>query len=268
MTPIHDSSRSTSTVGFSLASPASRGGTSSAPAASLRKKRVLVVDDEKDLVELISFNLARNGYDVVAAGTGNDALEVATAQLPDIIILDLMLPGISGLDVARRLKAEPRTNPIPIIMLTAKGEETDVVVGLTLGADDYVTKPFSMKILLARLNSVLRRTETAVPTADGTLRAGPLTIDTSKHEATCSGETIKLTLTEFKLLTALITARGRVLTRDQLMDKAMGADVFVTDRAIDVHVTAIRKKLGNASWLVHTVRGVGYRLRESAEEPD
>jgi DNA-binding response OmpR family regulator len=257
------------TPAFPSLSAASRSAPSSSSlASSLRKKRVLVVDDEKDLVELISFNLTRNGYDVLAAGNGNEALEVATTQIPDIIILDLMLPGISGLDVARRLKAEPRTNAIPVIMLTAKGEETDVVVGLTLGADDYVTKPFSMKILLARLNTVLRRTESSVPTTDGTLRAGPLSIDTAKHEATCSGEALKLTLTEFKLLTALITARGRVLTRDQLMDKAMGTDVFVTDRAIDVHVTAIRKKLGNASWLVHTVRGVGYRLRESAEEPD
>ena len=268
MTRSHDSFRSTATAVSSPASTTSRGLPAPTPAPSSRKKRVLVVDDEKDLVELISFNLARNGYDILPAGNGNDALEIATTQLPDIIVLDLMLPGISGLDVARRLKAEPRTNAIPIVMLTAKGEETDVVVGLTLGADDYVTKPFSMKILLARLNTVLRRTESAAPTTDGTLRAGPLAIDTSKHEVTCSGEAVKLTLTEFKLLTALISARGRVLTRDQLMDKAMGTDVFVTDRAIDVHVTAIRKKLGNASWLVHTVRGVGYRLRESAEEPD
>jgi DNA-binding response OmpR family regulator len=255
-------------MALSPPSNSSRSTPSSAPSAASRKKRVLVVDDEKDLVELISFNLARNGYEILTAHSGNEALEIATSQLPDIIVLDLMLPGLSGLDVARRLKAEPKTNAIPIIMLTAKGEETDVVVGLTLGADDYVTKPFSMKILIARLNTVLRRTESAVPTSDGTLRAGPLSIDTSKHEVSCGGEPIKLTLTEFKLLTALISARGRVLTRDQLMDKAMGTDVFVTDRAIDVHVTSIRKKLGNASWLVHTVRGVGYRLRESAEEPD
>jgi DNA-binding response OmpR family regulator len=153
-------------------------------------------------------------------------------------------------------------------MLTAKGEETDVVVGLTLGADDYVTKPFSMKVLLARVSSVLRRAETGPgsPGEGGLLKAGPLSIDTHKHEVSVGNEVIKLTLTEFKLLSALVTARGRVLTRDQLMDKAMGTDVFVTDRAIDVHITAIRKKLGEASWLVNTVRGVGYRLRESPDE--
>jgi len=150
-----------------------------------------------------------------------------------------------------------------------------VIVGLTLGADDYVTKPFSMKILLARLASVLRRVEqgggaagggTAGGEDEGTLKAGPLSIDLAKHEVTVGGDPVKLTLTEFRLLTALVAARGRVLTRDQLMDKAMGTDVFVTDRAIDVHVTAIRKKLGDANWLVHTVRGVGYRLQETPEE--
>ena len=154
-------------------------------------------------------------------------------------------------------------------MLTAKGEESDVVVGLTLGADDYVTKPFSMKILLARLNSVLRRGDATAAGGAGdapVLKAGPLSIDTSKHEVAVNGEPVRLTLTEFKLLAALVGARGRVLTRDQLMDKAMGTDVFVTDRAIDVHVTAIRKKLGSANWLVHTVRGVGYRMRESPED--
>ncbi len=229
------------------------------------RKRVLVVDDEKDLVELISFNLQRNGYDVLVAYSGTEAMEVALRERPELIILDLMLPGMDGTEVCRRLKADAKTSHVPIIMLTAKGEETDIVVGLTLGADDYVTKPFSMKILLARLNTVLRRAEQGeTPEKDDPqmLRAGPLAIDTSKHEATVNGQTVRLTLTEFKLLTALIAARGRVLTRDQLMDKAMGSDVFVTDRAIDVHITAIRKKLGEASWLIHTVRGVGYRLQE------
>jgi DNA-binding response OmpR family regulator len=236
------------------------------------KRTVLVVDDEKDLVDLITYNLQRNGYDVLCALNGTEALELAQKHVPDLVLLDLMLPGIDGTEVARRLKADARTAQVPIIMLTAKGEETDVVVGLTLGADDYVTKPFSMKILLARLSSVMRRAEQgAAPDAGGegeagVLKAGPLTIDTSKHEVTVNGELARLTLTEFKLLTALVTARGRVLTRDQLMDKAMGSDVFVTDRAIDVHVTAIRKKLGPASWLVHTVRGVGYRLQETPEE--
>ncbi len=237
-----------------------------------KKRTVLVVDDEKDLVDLITYNLQRNGYDVVCAMNGTDALDLAQRHVPDLVILDLMLPGIDGTEVARRLKADARTAQVPIIMLTAKGEETDVVVGLTLGADDYVTKPFSMKILLARLTSVLRRGEQS-GAADavgepGILKAGPLKIDTSKHEISVNGELARLTLTEFKLLTALVAARGRVLTRDQLMDKAMGSDVMVTDRAIDVHVTAIRKKLGSAHWLVHTVRGVGYRLQEAPEESE
>lgn len=231
------------------------------------KRLILVVDDEKDLLDLVTYNLGRNGYDTVTAENGNDAIDIATREQPDLLLLDLMLPGIDGTEVARRLKSDPRTATIPIVMLTAKGEETDVVVGLTLGADDYVTKPFSMKILLARVATVLRRNDTPASEA-GILRAGPLAIDTSKHEVTVDGEPAKLTLTEFKLLAALVNARGRVLTRDQLMDKAMGTDVFVTDRAIDVHITAIRKKLGSANWLVHTVRGVGYRLQESEGESE
>src|SRR5205085_6569941 len=170
------------------------------------RKRILVVDDEKDLVDLITYNLQRNGYDFLAASSGTDALEIAQREQPDLIILDLMLPGIDGTEVARRLKADPRTAAVPIIMLTAKGEETDVVVGLTLGADDYVTKPFSMKILLARLSTVLRRAEQgagAEAAEAGILKAGPLTIDTSKHEVSVNGEPARLTLTEFKLLTAL-----------------------------------------------------------------
>ena len=248
-----------------LRNPSNAGQTT--PAS--RKRTILVVDDEKDIVDLITYNLQRNGYDVLCALNGTEALELAQKHLPDLVVLDLMLPGIDGTEVARRLKSDARTATVPIIMLTAKGEETDVVVGLTLGADDYVTKPFSMKILLARLSSVLRRAEqgaSAESTEAGILKAGPLTIDTSKHEVSVNGEPARLTLTEFKLLTALVNARGRVLTRDQLMDKAMGSDVFVTDRAIDVHVTAIRKKLGVANWLVHTVRGVGYRLQETPEE--
>ena len=240
------------------------------PNRAQTRRRILIVDDERDIVDLVRYNLNKNGYEALVATDGAQALEIARKEMPDLIVLDLMLPGLHGTEVARKLKADSRTAGIPIVMLTAKGEETDVVVGLTLGADDYVTKPFSIKILLARLATVLRRTDAGAAIVEGgaPLTAGPLSIDTAKHEVAVSGETIKLTLTEFKLLSALVGARGRVLTRDQLMDKAMGADAFVTDRAIDVHVTAIRKKLGKASWLVHTVRGVGYRLRESAEETE
>lgn len=240
-----------------------------APAQGRGKKRILVVDDEKDLVDLITYNLGRNGYEYLSAYNGGDAIDLAQREHPDLILLDLMLPGLDGTEVARRLKSDARTSGIPIIMLTAKSEETDQIVGLTIGADDYVTKPYSMKVLLARINTVLRRTEhQPVVEEGGTLKAGPLTIDTSRHEVMVNGEAARLTLTEFKLLVALVNARGRVLTRDQLMDKAIGENVFVTDRAIDVHVTAIRKKLGEASWLVHTVRGVGYRLQETPGEAE
>ncbi|HMO26625.1 MAG TPA: response regulator transcription factor, partial [Tepidisphaeraceae bacterium] len=181
------------------------------PAGTRSKKTVLVVDDEKDLLELICFNLQRNGFDVLSADTGTAALDTAIREQPDLIVLDLMLPGIDGLEVTRRLKGDPRTSGIPLIMLTAKAEETDVVVGLTLGADDYITKPFSPKILLARVNTVLRRSEQAADAGEPQqLKAGPLTIDTSKHEVLINGELVKLTLTEFKLLAALVVARGRV----------------------------------------------------------
>jgi two-component system phosphate regulon response regulator PhoB len=241
---------------------------SSAPTAAERRPIVLVVDDEQDLVELITMNLERHRFGVLAARDGPRALELARKHKPDLILLDLMLPGVEGTEVARRLRADPATEGIPIIMLTARTEETDVVVGLAIGADDYVTKPFSMKVLMARVKAVLRRQRPQTVSPDepsGVLRAGPLAMDTQKHEVSVDGRPVKLTLTEFKLLRALVEARGRVLSRDRLMDKAMGEDVFVTDRAIDVHVTAVRKKLGEAAWLVHTVRGVGYRLQEERE---
>ncbi len=248
-------------------SPAHAPRPGPSPAVNANRKTVLVVDDEKDLVDLIGYNLARHGYRVLTAHDGETALELARRESPDLVLLDLMIPGIDGAEVARRLRGDASTAAMPIIMLTARGEETDVVVGLTLGADDYITKPFSMKILLARLNTVLRRGDR--PAGDenqGTLRAGPLTIDFARHEITAGENQVRLTLTEFKLLAALAAGRGRVLTRDQLMDKAMGSDVFVTDRAIDVHVTAIRRKLGEYHWLVRTVRGVGYRLRDTPDD--
>ncbi|MGN6367172.1 MAG: response regulator [Phycisphaerae bacterium] len=230
-----------------------------------RRKKVLVVDDERDLVELIGMNLQRNGYEVVSAHDGGTGLELARKQKPDIMILDVMMPGMSGRDVTMALKQDPDTATIPILMLTAKTEETDIIVGLSMGADDYVTKPFSMKVLMARVGAVLRRKASIEP-AQSLLNAGPVVIDQSKHEVTVQGRGINLTPTEFKLLTAIFSARGRVLSRDQLMDRAMGTDVFVTDRAIDVHITAVRKKLGDFAWMIHTVRGVGYRLLERKEE--
>src|SRR4051794_10323478 len=201
---MFDTMRTSTATAPASAAPANRGSEVSRTNVN-SKKTVLVVDDEKDIVDLITYNLRRNGYDVLAAFDGNQAVEIAQQKTPDLILLDLMLPGVDGTEVARRLKADSRTATIPLIMLTAKGEETDVVVGLTLGADDYVTKPFSMKILLARLNPVLRRSEQVATAGEsGMLKAGPLTIDPAKHEVLVDGEPVKLTLTEFKLLAALV----------------------------------------------------------------
>ncbi len=230
-----------------------------------RKKRILVVDDERDLVDLISMNLQRNGYEVLTANDGKMGLELARKQGPDLILLDLMMPGLTGQEVATRLKGDPQTATLPILMLTARGEETDIIVGLSLGADDYVTKPFSMKVLMARVAAVLRR-KAGAESSQQLIASGPMVIDPARHEITLEGRPISVTPTEFKLLSALANARGRVLSRDQLTDRIMGAGVLVTDRAIDVHVTAVRKKLGDWQWMVHTVRGVGYRLLETLEE--
>lgn len=229
-----------------------------------RKQRILVVDDERDLVELIRLNLQRNGYEVLYAHDGKVGLEIARKQMPDLIILDLMMPGLTGQEVATRLKGDSQTAGIPLLMLTARSEETDIIVGLSLGADDYVSKPFSMKVLMARVAAVLRRKASLEPT-QAILNSGPMVIDQARHEITVKGKPINLTPTEFKLLTALANARGRVLSRDQLTDRVMGNGVFVTDRAIDVHVTSVRRKLGEYQWMVRTVRGVGYRLLEAKE---
>jgi DNA-binding response OmpR family regulator len=230
-----------------------------------RRKRILVVDDERELVELIALNLQRNGYETLTAFDGATGLDLARKQKPDLLILDVMMPGLSGRDVTMALKGSPETAGIPILMLTAKTEETDIIVGLSMGADDYVTKPFSMKVLMARVAAVLRR-KAALEPAQALLTAGPVVIDQAKHEVTLAGRPINLTPTEFKLLTAIVGARGRVMSRDQLMDRAMGTEVFVTDRAIDVHITAVRKKLGDLAWMIHTVRGIGYRLLDHKEQ--
>jgi len=230
-----------------------------------RRKKILVVDDERDLVELIGLNLQRNGYEVLTAHDGNTALEIARKQKPDLIVLDVMMPGLSGREVTMQLKTDSDTSGIPIMMLTAKTDETDVIVGLSMGADDYVTKPFSMKVVVARVAALLRRKGSGDATSS-MITVGPVVIDQSKHEITVQGKPINVTPTEFRLITAIFAARGRVLTRDQLTDRVMGSGVYVTDRAIDVHVTAVRKKLGEFAWMIHTVRGVGYRLLEQQEE--
>jgi DNA-binding response OmpR family regulator len=228
------------------------------------KKHILVVEDERDLVELLEINLRRAGYEVSSATDGRSGLAKARSLGPDLVILDLMLPHLSGSEIAQRLRGEPATASIPIIMLTARADEVDQIVGLTIGADDYITKPFSMKILLARMQAVLRRA-TDSPRPPDRLALGPIEVDTASHQVWVGGEPVQLTLTEFRLLASLLLARGRVLSRGDLMMKAMGPGVLVTERTIDVHITALRRKLGAAGGLIRTVRGVGYRASEAAE---
>jgi len=222
---------------------------------------ILVVDDERDLLETIAFNLERNHYRVLKAGDGDTAVAIARKEKPDLILLDLMLPKMSGQDVTIALKGDAATRNIPIIMLTARTEDSDVVVGLQLGADDYVTKPCAMPVLMARVATQLRRKQSPAQPSE-TLRAGPISIDRGRHVVLVDGEAAQMTLTEFRLLEALVAARARVLSRDQLMERVMGPDIAVTDRTIDVHVTSLRRKLGRHRDLVETVRGVGYRFAD------
>ncbi len=224
-------------------------------------KQILVVEDEKDLLELLCLNLRREGYVCRSTADGRAAIAEAERQPPDLVLLDRMLPGTSGDEVARRLRSAPRTAQVPIVMLTAKSAEVDQVVGLSIGADDYITKPFSMAVLLARIAALLRRSQVGAPQSP-VLTLGPVVLDADRHEATVHGASISLTATEFRLLRALMAAQGRVLSRNQLIDKALGEGVVVTDRTIDVHVTALRKKMGEGGQWVCTVRGVGYTFRD------
>jgi two-component system phosphate regulon response regulator PhoB len=227
-------------------------------------RHILIVDDERDLVELVGYNLKKAGFDISVAFNGKQALDLIAKRLPDLILLDVMLPELSGTEVASRIRSNPHTAGIPIIMLTAKGEEVDQIVGLTVGADDYIPKPFSMKVLTARVQALLRRTARSDSSAS-LLQVGEVTLNLETHQVHRGGETIKLTLTEFKLLAALAQESGRVLNRQRLIARAMGAGVTVTERTIDVHMTAIRKKLGPTCPIIKTIRGVGYRV---SAEPD
>ncbi|MBI1190155.1 MAG: response regulator [Tepidisphaera sp.] len=232
------------------------------------RRNILVVEDERDLAELLVYNLNRAGYSVTVASTGRQGLEAVSVRTPDLILLDIMLPELSGTEVAGRIRANPATSHVPIIMLTAKSSEVDQVVGLAVGADDYVPKPFSVKVLLARIEAVLRRTSRGSGEPRLLTMAG-VQLNLETHEAMVDGEPMKLTLTEFRLLSALLQANGRVLSRSSLMGRAMGPGVTVTERTIDVHVTAIRKKLNQHAGIIKTVRGVGYRATPEPEtEPD
>jgi two-component system phosphate regulon response regulator PhoB len=226
------------------------------------KQKILVVDDEEDILELVRYNLVREGYRVVCVTSGEHALKEAKEGSPDLILLDLMLPGLDGLDVCRRLKGDPLTNTIPIIMLTAKGEDADIVTGLELGADDYITKPFSPRVLLARLKACFRRGSPGENDEKAVLKVGDLTINPSRHEVLVSGKRVALTATEFKILFFLAGRLGWVFSRDQIISAVKGDDYPVTERSVDVQIVGLRKKLGNAGDSIETVRGVGYRLKE------
>jgi phosphate regulon transcriptional regulator PhoB len=231
----------------------------------MAKARVLVIDDEKDLIELVSYNLEKEGFRVLSARDGESGMAAALSELPDIIIIDLMLPGVDGLEVCRFLRTDHRTARIPLIMLTAKSAESDRIVGLELGADDYVTKPFSPRELTARIKAVLRRTAIPQEPSD-VIRRGKLTIDLGRREVNCGGRTIVLTATEFRLLQYLAGHPGRVFSRSQLIDGALGQDVSVVDRTIDVHITGLRRKLGDCGDWIETVRGFGYRFKEEPSQ--
>ncbi|MEW6664860.1 MAG: response regulator [Thermodesulfobacteriota bacterium] len=228
----------------------------------MSKEKVLVVEDEEDILELLRFNLAKEGFSVSCAVTGEEALKKARLEIPDLVLLDLLLPGIDGLQVAGRLKEDPITRHIPIVMLTAKGEEADIVTGLELGADDYITKPFSKKVLVARLRAVLRRRAAEAPDEQSVLSFPDLGIHPGRREVLVKGKAVALTYTEFGILHLLARRPGWVFTRNQIVDAVKGDDYFVTDRAVDVQIVGLRKKLGPASKHVETVRGVGYRFRE------
>lgn len=229
----------------------------------MSKARILVIEDEEDILALIQYNLIKAGYRVECVTSGEEGVAKATALHPDLVILDLMLPGINGFEVCRRLRAEPGTADLPIIMLTAKGEDADIVSGLEIGADDYLTKPFSPQVLKARIQAVLRRRGQAGTEFSGQpVAVHDLVVDPGRGKVLVAGREVELTLTEFRLLHLLSGRPGWVFTRTQIVDAIRGEGYAVTDRAVDVQVVGLRKKLGDAGSYIETVRGVGYRFKE------
>jgi two-component system phosphate regulon response regulator PhoB len=227
----------------------------------MSKATILIVDDEEDIRELVALNLDREGYKVLTCETGEQALALARSKTPDLVVLDLMLPGIDGLEVCKRVKADPGLRHIPVVMLTAKGEESDIVAGLELGADDYITKPFSGKVLVARVRRLLRKMTEAAD-EKSLVKIHGLAIDPGRHEVTLDDKPVSLTLTEFNILHTLARRPGMVFTRYQIVDAIHGDDYLVTDRAVDVQIVALRRKLGSCGKLIETVRGVGYRFKD------
>jgi two-component system, OmpR family, alkaline phosphatase synthesis response regulator PhoP len=228
----------------------------------MAKENVLAVDDEEDILELVSYNLTKNGYQVTTVTTGEEAVRKVRSEIPDLILLDLMLPGVDGLEVCKILKNDPKTGSVPIMMLTAKGEEADIVTGLELGADDYMTKPFSPRVLLARVRALLRRKARDAGEDTERIQRHDLVIHPGRHEVLVRGVPVDLTHTELRLLHFLARRPGWVFTRNQIIDEVHGEDYAVTDRSVDVFVAGLRRKLGDCGKYVETVRGVGYRFKE------
>lgn len=228
----------------------------------MSKQHILVVDDEEDLLELIRYNLSKEGYRVTTVGNGEDAIQMARKLAPDLMVLDVLLPQVDGLEVCRQLKGDAVTRHIPIIMLTAKTEEADVVAGLELGADDYVTKPFSPRVLLARIKAQFRRPPVEHEEEQAPLRIHGIAIHPGRHEVLIDGESVALTFTEFRLLYFLARKPGWAFTRSQIVDAVKGEGYPVTERSVDVQVAALRKKIGDSGKYIETVRGVGYRFKE------
>ena len=226
--------------------------------------KVLLVEDEEDIREMVHFNLFKERYQVLLASDGQTAVDVATKELPELIVLDVMLPKMDGFQVCERLKNDPQTKKIPIIMLTAKGEEEDVIKGLEVGADDYITKPFSPKVLLARIKAVLRRSKNIVKGPKNVFTLNDIKIDLSKRQTFIRDTELKLTYTEFQILHLLAQKSGWVFTRGQIVDSIRGENHAITDRSVDVQIVNLRKKMGDQGHLIETVRGVGYRFKENA----
>ena len=232
------------------------------PARELYMKRILIIEDDRDIVELVRYNLVNEGFQVAAAFDGNSGLATIKKTPPDLLLLDLMLPKMSGLEICREIRKEESLNRLPVLMLTARGDEADRVVGLEMGADDYVTKPFSPREMTLRVKGILRRIGGKTAPAE-VLKFGDLTVDIAKHEVTIKGKVTELTATEFKLLTTLLERRGRVQSRDRLLTDVWGYEGEVDTRTVDTHMRRLRGKLGRGADYIETVRGVGYRFAQA-----
>ena len=229
----------------------------------MTKETILIVDDEEDIIELIKYNLKTEGYSILTAEAGEQAIKIAKQSRPDLIVLDLMLPGMDGLEVTRYLRSNEETRDLPIVILTAKGEESDIITGLELGANDYISKPFSPKVLVARIRAILRRRRKESETVSEKIKQeGDLIIDRTRHIVTLEGNPLDLTLSEFDLLSFLAEKKGWVFTRGQIVDAIRGENYAVTERSIDVVIVGLRKKLKHYAEVIETVRGVGYRFKE------